>query len=313
MPVSICPDEGPGHLSAQHPDGQSRHLLSRHHRPPRHPIREVLGDAWGALTDVTPCEFKSTGPCNPRDVNAFEGGQKYYVYFVYAKRTTKQTYQIYVGPGFSLTGDVEAVRAALPSLPVPKFTTVTWPVTWKRNYNDAVACPPDNLKCGILSVTVDFAASQFENLDPRAANGLCQPHTFCSTAADAEKAPGKECGCALKNDDPLVLAGGALFKRECVHVCGTWAVKDLDFPKDGVWGFSFKLPGGPSGFKPDATLANPSPHRPLPTMFPMAAETGKPDWLTKFERTQTEPDTTKGECFYRTLKIPGETDCPVVE
>ncbi len=93
-------------------------------------------------------------------------------------------------------------------------------------------------------------------------------------------------------------------------MCGSWAVKDLDFPKDGPWGFSFKLP---KGFTPDATLDNPSPHRPLPTMFPALVSTGKPDWLTKFEKTKTEPDQSKGECFYPALKVPGETDCPMIQ
>ncbi len=262
------------------------------------------------FSTITPCEFVPSGPCQPRSVNVFEEKQKYYVYFLYAKRATRQTYQIYVGPGFNVDNDVEAGHADLNTSPVVKFDTVAWPTTWTRNYNDAVACPKTNLTCGILQVTVDFGASDFSDLDLKAANGLCLPHTFCSDADDAEKAPDKDCGCALKDDDPLVLAGGKLFKQECVKVCGSWAVKDLDFPKDGPWGFSFKMP---KGFTPDATLANPSPHRPLPAMFPAMASTGKPDWLTKLEKTKTEPDQSKGECFYPALKVPGETDCPVIQ
>jgi hypothetical protein len=83
----------------------------------------------------------------------------------------------------------------------------------------------------------------------------------------------------------------------------------MALPKYFTWGFSFKLPSKPP-FMPDATLANPSPHRPLPTRFPETAATGKPDWLTLFDTTKKKPDNEAGgQCFYDT-KVPG-TDCPV--
>jgi hypothetical protein len=33
-------------------------------------------------------------------LNVFAAGKQYHVFFVYAKQSTKQTYQIWVGPGF---------------------------------------------------------------------------------------------------------------------------------------------------------------------------------------------------------------------
>jgi hypothetical protein len=92
------------------------------------------------------------------------------------------------------------------------------------------------------------------------------------------------------------------------HVCGS--VKDLDCPKDGCFGFSFKLP---PGFKADATIAGPTPHRPAPNMFPTTTAPGQPDWTAKFERTNAPPDNaTGGACFYPD-PLPGDDGCDVVE
>jgi cell migration-inducing and hyaluronan-binding protein len=262
----------------------------------------MLGEPF---TDIIPCEFvlPSTGPCQPRSVNVFQRGQTYYVYFLYAKsgtHATQQTYQIFAGAGFNLNTDVNAVQANLDTSPVQAIRNQPWPAAWTKHYNDAVACPPTNLQCGILQVTVDFTDI---DLSLSAANGLCQPHTFC-------KPNGSSCGVAFDTTDPRAQATNnpEKFVEESNYVCSEWAVKDLDFPGSEAFGFSFTLP---AGFTPDATLTNPSPHRPLPTSFPTTAtaSTSKPDWTTKFTRTSREPDNASGgQCFY--AKVPG-TDCPV--
>ena len=144
------------------------------------------------------------------------------------------------------------------------------------------------------------------DLDPKTAANLCQPKTFC-------QAKNGSCVSALvdsgANRDPLLIANPGL-ENEVNEVCGTWAVKDLDCPKDGCFGFSFKLP---SGFKADATIAGPTPHRPAPAKFPTTADgQGQPDWTAKFKQTTTPPDNaTGGACYYRVL--PGDTDCEVVD
>lgn len=260
--------------------------------------------AGEAFTDIVPCDFNAKGPCQPRSVNAFQAGETYTVYFLYAKsgaHATQQTYQIYVGDGFNLETDLHGARVGLETSPVKhvKFTDQL-PLRWEEHYNDAVACPANNLKCGILQVTVDFTDADLSPTDK--SSGLCQPHTFCKWAND------NSCGCAFDVNDPRAQASPNPQRvvRECAHVCNQWAVKDLDFKGDETWGFSFTLP---AGFKPDATIANPSPHRPRPSVFPGPSEsTSKPNWATKFIRTRTAPDSSTGICHYD--KLPGRADCP---
>ncbi len=106
----------------------------------------------------------------------------------------------------------------------------------------------------------------------------------------------------MNPNDPLVKADPGLLK-ECTQVCGSWAVKDLDCPKDGCLGFAVTLP---AGFTPDGVLT----HRPSPQPFPTVADPNHlPSWTTKFLRTATQPDHATGaSCFYGTL--PG-TSCTV--
>src|SRR5262249_1709619 len=55
---------------------------------------------------------------NPRSFNVFKKGEKYYVFLLYSKPSTSQTYQIYVGPNFNLVNDLKAVRADLTNAPI---------------------------------------------------------------------------------------------------------------------------------------------------------------------------------------------------
>ncbi|MGH7059230.1 MAG: hypothetical protein ACREFH_02485, partial [Stellaceae bacterium] len=233
-------------------------------------------------------------------VNVFQNDETYYVFFLYAKETTKQTYQIYVGDKFDEAKDLQAIH-----MQVPNADFVPKPIATRPSWLKAEPFGTDGK--GILTVTVDF--NGVTDLDPTPANGLCEPHQFCSTAGEKEK--GADCGCALDpKNDPLVKADPGLF-NECKHVCGTWAVKALDCPTDGCLGFSFTL----RGFTADGVLT----HRPAtspnwPKPFPTAADPEhRPDWATKFEPTKREPDASKGQCFYAAMKIPGETDCPVIQ
>jgi len=239
----------------------------------------------------------------PRSVNVFQGGQTYYMYFLYAKPASRLTFQIYVGKDFDLTSDISAVRSTLDTMPMSAITPFSpWPAAWQKNYNDAVACAGFvDQKCGILQVTVDFSGQKDEFSLP--ANGLCQPETFCRTTL-AEPGNPATCGCALNADDPLVIANPG-FLQHCQQACSVWSVKALDFPPNGVYGFSFTLP---AGFVADDMG---QARRPVPTIFPTTpSNDGKPDWLTKFVRTAVGPDNAAGgSCYYP--KVPG-TDCPVL-
>jgi len=105
---------------------------------------------------------------------------------------------------------------------------------------------------GIVTVTVDFKLAK-DLLAPTPANGLCQPRTFC-------KANGDACVGALTSNAPLVKADPGL-QAKANAVCGQWAVKDLDCPAKGCLGVQFTLPSS-AIFQADATIDNPSPHRP---------------------------------------------------
>jgi hypothetical protein len=230
------------------------------------------------------------------DVNGSKFHGTYDVFFVYAKPSTRQTYQIYLGTN-ATAADIKAIRVSLINLNTDtKFNP-------KQDWLDVDAA--ETSKTGIVSVTVDFSKLTGEDKDslktiPK--NGLCQPLTFC-------KASGESCGSALTASDPLVKANPD-FAAQTAGVCKEWAVKDLDCPPKGCYGFSFTIPK--EGFKADATVENPSPHRPAPEPFPSEdknKEQGKPTWLVKFLRTTVEPDQSKGQCHY--TELPGSAGCPV--
>ena len=109
---------------------------------------------------------KRTGAA--RDVNVFEGEQTYYIFFLYAKPTTKQTYQIYVGDKFE-QDTVKPVRGKLATAPI-KFSDGTNSPKWLT-----VSPPKDK----VLTVTIDFSAYQDELNPANKDNGLCGPKKFC--------------------------------------------------------------------------------------------------------------------------------------
>jgi hypothetical protein len=218
--------------------------------------------------------------------------------------TTNQTYQIYVGAGFNLATDLHGMRSLVNGLPT-SISDVTvnssLPTGWTSNYNDTTACEGfSSNDCGILQVTVDF--SKLDDIKPVPANGLCKPQNFCSANGDS-------CGCALTKTDPRAVAdptANSGFLAQCQQACSVWAVKDLDYPPDGVYGFAFTLP---KNFMPDDQG---QAHRPTPTVFPTTAPSGiSPNWLTQFVNTALAPDNASpGQCYYP--KLPGASDCAVL-
>ena len=87
---------------------------------------------------------------------------------------------------------------------------------------------------------------------------FCQPPTFCTPS-------GNNCVCSSS------LTGDLKTACENGNICGKWAGKDIDCPKNGCLGFSFKLPN--PGFVADnmGNILQPTGHRPDPTCFPNAA------------------------------------------
>jgi cell migration-inducing and hyaluronan-binding protein len=269
-----------------------------------------------AFTTTKPCDDPSVKPsddCHQRSVNVFKGGQTYYMFFLFAKPETKQTYQIYVGQGFTLKdnpddpdSDLHAISPVLDSMPMPSIASAKWPSKWKAVYNNDAACGKGKAGCGVLQVTVDFSGQT--DLDPKS---QCKPATFCKVK------DGGACGCSLEDNDPLavadparkdstgtnVLFGGIL--GACEKACSQWAVKDLDFPGKGPLGFSFKMP---ANFTADDKGWS---HRPSPTAFPSTQDTGQPDWLTTFINSAIEPDHSKGDCHYASLPTNSTGSCQI--
>ncbi len=157
----------------------------------------------------------------------FIGGRTYYVYFIYATPTTKQKYDIYVGPGIN-----------------PDELKVT-PIWFKPDGN-VILKPTDGsfIKTstydstkGILTVPVDLTGqgSAFDD----AKKEFCRPQSYCS-------ASGGVCGCNPNNKDCDPKA------NDCA-----WGPNDMDCPVDPkdpnttrCFGFSFTMPGN---FKPPKT------------------------------------------------------------
>ena len=224
----------------------------------------------------------------PRDVNVFEPDQTYYVFFLYAKPTTKQVYQIYVGDGFD-TKSIQAQRGSIGTAPV-MFTADTKTSPWFT---------VDAYKDKVVTITVDFGKLNAEDkkqlLPQTVKNGQCGPAAFCKWDT---KTPDM-CVSSLSNSDPLLVANPAL-KKEADAVCGKWAVKDLDCPADGCFAFSFKL--DKAGFKTASKIGQRL--RPKPSGFV--------GWTTKFSVTDTLPDkadTTSTQCYYDPKKPPVSGPC----
>src|SRR5579862_4784506 len=280
MPLAIYPH---GRREYRHPrdaDRQQRRLLSRHRRAADDAAkRGIQRREWGSSQNLS--------------FNAFMPGNTYTVFFVFAKDTTRQTYQIYLGTS-ATASNIQAVRVKLDTAQFPS-SPVTPAPAWLTVDTSKVASN------GIVSVTVDLTKVTDGSLDPVAANGLCQPRQFC-----APTGANNACVSTLPAGDPR--------KTDYDAVCGEWAVKDLDCPHSGCYGFTFTIPG--TGFAANATTSSPTPRRLQPTAFPTnATGQGQPTWLVKFLGTTLPPDNTaNSQCHYPTLPTyppPGMGECDV--
>jgi hypothetical protein len=159
--------------------------------------------------------------------NVFEADSTYYVFFVYAKPTTSQVYQLWVGPNqppnFADT-NVFLTRV-LPNISHFEFRDdmTTWPSTWQRTYDPTT---------GILTITVDMGFDAFAKQFKDAERDFCLPSSFCDF----------QNGACICQDGP----NEALCKDS--NICGRYAGKDIDWPDGGAYGFGIKFP---SNFSPD--------------------------------------------------------------
>jgi hypothetical protein len=155
------------------------------------------------------------GRLNP---SVFLKDHTYHFFLVYAKSSTKQTYDIFVGIGAvkaTVLASVKPIRVGINDANLVINLSTGLPFMTPVDYNSGT---------GILTVSVDLTdyGTEFTN-DKK---NFCQPPTYCQwTGSDATG----QCGCKPDTD--------------CTDnaVCA-WAVKDVDCPTGGCFGFSVPLP-----------------------------------------------------------------------
>lgn len=193
--------------------------------------------------------------------STFQAGATYYTMLLFAKPTTTQTYQYYVGPGFNSATDVFAARADTSSAPVRFTPGDSWPATWPQ--------PQYDPKTGLLTVTIDMGFSEFQDSYRAASQNKCAPVGFCGWSSVSN-----QCSSSLEPTDTLY--------GESQSVCSRWPVKDVDCPQGGCYAFGIKLPAGfTTGPKP----ALPPASQPFPST---------PAWETPFVPASR---TVAGSCY----------------
>jgi cell migration-inducing and hyaluronan-binding protein len=245
------------------------------------------------------CKDKASGgdpPCVRRRYNVFQKEQTYYGFFVYARKTTVQTYRIYVGQDFDTKRGFSPGRMSIRNIPLgfnAEYPTRGITADYSRVATD-----------GILTVKIDLtnqteleptAKSNFEN--------LCQPRAFCQLSTD-KTTKKTQCVSAVADTDPLLKANPKL-KDDISAACTTWAAKDLDCPKAGCFGFSFTLPKG--------FVANDQYQRPDPEPFPTLAAKFSTPTLSPAQGGVPDDDKPSGQCYYDPTKPPISASCAIPE
>ena len=187
--------------------------------------------------------------------STFQAGETYYTMLLFAKSTTHQTYQFYVGPGFDVSTDVFMARANTSSAPVQFTHDTSWPSTWPQPQYDAAS--------GLLTVTVDMGFAEFQNNYDAMRQAKCAPVNFCTWNGQAQS-----CGSSLPANDPLF--------EESNQVCSKWTAKDVDCPQGGCYAFGITLP---AGFTAGPKAGMP----PAPVHFPAT-----PEWTKPFVRSTSD-------------------------
>ena len=238
--------------------------------------------------DTTPSKTAQS-QLNIVHFNIFQKNQTYYVFLLFAKNTTKQTYDIYVGPNFdeNSTDNLWLTRVKLPGAyefdkagPIP----------------DAAQNVKYNHDTGVLTVTLDMSQIKvgpkdqektFAQLYAAARQHHCQPQTFCQWIAKPESGQ-DNCQCAQN----IFSSPSANFQaNECSAVKGicSWATADVDCPEGGCFGFGVKLS---DGFQTSDAPPNPAP---ITQAFPKVGAMDPPSpWKAPF----MSPVSNSDACYY---------------
>jgi hypothetical protein len=216
-----------------------------------------------------------------RSVNVFLKDHHYYLFLVYAKGTTNQTYQMYVGTEFNVATDLVGTRVDVTGEPYKTHEIKLSDADWLKN---------PTVQDGLLTVTLNLSSHATELNPGNPDEGLCKPTSFCDWKGNA-------CGCNASADDYPLASTDSTFLSECNAVCKTWAVKDLDCPpvvtangepngeykSGGCYGLTIKLPDNPH--QPAAT--------PTPSCFPQS--------VFNVPFAAPTPASLAGDCTYNSL------------
>jgi len=177
-------------------------------------------------------------------LSVFEAEKKYYVYDLFAKPDTKQTYQIYVGMHFKDdTNHLSMVQVDPVTMPFPTVTPRgALPSQWTTLYDT---------NTGILSVTMDMSIADFQTNYTKELQTICQPNSFCALQSD------NSCGCNLLLDITNDPYQHSLYEQCKADKSGQspichFAQTDVKCPAGGCYGFAVKLAS-------DFSNANPVP------------------------------------------------------
>ena len=163
-----------------------------------------------------------SNPASENGVSVFQGGQTYYVYFIYGKPSTQLTFDIYLGPNDE-TGKwkVAGVRGT--------FDTDTYVFNPVKGATPWLPTPVYDKDTNLLTVTVDLSKSSIATEFANEFSDACQPKSYCGVKVGKDGT--RTCGCTI--------ALGSSCKDDTV--C-SWGPKDPDCPNAGCYGFAFTMP-----------------------------------------------------------------------
>jgi len=161
----------------------------------------------------------STDPANPCVVNVFKPSQTYYLFLIFAKTTTEQTYRFYVGENTDFDpSSIQIVQAQIGVNPVKYVPVGPLPAGRARWLNNDKATANGVVEVDLKVADLPKAADLFNT----AKINKCQPKSFCTWNTSTQ-----QCVDASGSD----------------AVC-KWAVVDQDCPAGGCFGIRFTLPSG---------------------------------------------------------------------
>ena len=179
--------------------------------------------------DTTVGKVRQQAETGITSFNVFKPSETYYLFLIFAKEDTEQTYRFYVGPTSSTTDKnkdpakyaaIQIVQADIRRNPIPFGNAQDLPAGRAKWLND-------DKSTGVVEVALkasDLKGPNSESLATlirNARKNKCQPATYCTwndTANKCQDATGSDVVCR-------------------------WAVADLDCPDGGCFGIKFTMPG----------------------------------------------------------------------